>query len=83
MIRDENLYISGMGSPNRILTNDNFNILENSPHMFKDVFLENGNIKYLGHKNELKLPIFENVTLYTFYFHYMMEVFCTLVDLDK
>ena len=69
MIReDENLYISGMGSPNRILTNDNFNILENSPHMFKDVFLENGNIKYLGHKNELKLPIFENVTLYTFLF---------------
>ena len=39
-----------MGSPNRVLTNDNFNILQNSPHMFKDVFLENGNIKYLGHK---------------------------------
>ena len=69
MIReDENMYISGMGSPNRILTNDNLNILQNSPHMFNDVFFENGNIKYLAHKNELKLPIFENITLYTFLF---------------
>lgn len=69
MIREnENLYISGMGSSNRVLTNDNFEILQNSPHMFKDVFFENGNIKYLAHKNELKLPIFENVTLYTFLF---------------
>lgn len=69
MIREnDNLYISGMGSPNRILTNDNLNILQNSPHMFKDVFFENGNIKYLAHKNEIKLPIFENITLYTLLF---------------
>lgn len=69
MIRkDENLYVSGMGSPNRILINDNWNILENSPHMFKDIFFENKNIKYLAHKNELKLPVFENITLYTLLF---------------
>ena len=69
MIREKgNLYISGMGSTNRILTNDSWDILQNSPHIFKDVFLENGNIKYLAHKNELKLPIFENITLYTFLF---------------
>jgi hypothetical protein len=56
-----------MGSSNRILTNDNnWSILENSAHMFKDVFFENGNIKYLSHQNEPKLPMFGDITLYTF-----------------
>jgi hypothetical protein len=65
MIRNnDKLYVSGMGSSNRILTNDNnWSILENSAHMFKDVFFENGNIKYLSHQNEPKLPMFGDITL--------------------
>lgn len=67
MIRnDDILYVSGMGSSNRILVNGNWDILKNTPHMFKDVFLIDGNIKYLSnHKSDLKLPVFENITLYT------------------
>lgn len=48
------LYVSGMGSSNRILDNNTFNILENAPHMFKDVF----KIQYLSsHNDDIKLPV--------------------------
>ena len=61
------LYVSGMGSSNRILDNNTFNILENAPHMFKDVFLKDGNIQYLSsHKDDIKLPVLDNITLHTF-----------------
>ena len=61
------LYVSGMGSSNRILDNNTFNILENAPHMFKDVFLKDGNIQYLSsHNDDIKLPVLDNITLHTF-----------------
>ena len=67
MIRkNEILYVSGMGSSNRTLINNTWNILENSPHMFTDIYFENTNIKYLSsHNKNLILPIFDNITLYT------------------
>ena len=60
------LYVSGMGSSNRILDNNSFKVLENAPHMFKDVFLKDGNIEYFSsHNNDVKLPVLDNITLYT------------------
>lgn len=60
------LYVSGMGSSNRILDNNSFKVLENAPHMFKDVFLKNGNIEYFSsHNNDVKLPVLDNITLHT------------------
>jgi hypothetical protein len=70
MIRnDETLYVSGMGAPNRILENDSWRKLEHSPHMFKDVFVNNGEVTYLeGHKNKLPVPHFHDATLYSVLF---------------
>lgn len=67
MIRtDDILYVSGMGSTNRILINNTWKTLRDAPHMFKDIFLKDGNIEYFSsHKNDLKLPVFENITLYS------------------
>lgn len=60
------LYVSGMGSSNRILDNNSFKVLENAPHMFKDVFLKDGNIEYFSsHNNDVKLPVLDNITLHT------------------
>ncbi len=68
MIRkDGNLYISGMGAPNRILENEKYKILKNTPHMFRDVILENDKVAYfssMNHKN-FTLPTFQDITLYT------------------
>lgn len=68
MIRKENvLYISGMGSSNRIFQNNKFENLLNSPHMFKDIYFIDGVKKYLSsHNHEIILPKFENITLYSF-----------------
>lgn len=70
MIRqDTALYVSGMGAPNRIFENNHWRKLEHSPHMFKDVFVNNGKIEYLkGHKNSLSVPHFADATLYSVLF---------------
>lgn len=61
------LYVSGMGSSNKILTNNNLNILENTPHMFKDVFFKDGKIHYFSsHNHDVKLAVFKDITLHTF-----------------
>jgi hypothetical protein len=67
MIRKENvLYVSGMGSSNRALENNQWIELDSVPHMFKDVFTKDGKIEYLSsHQNNIKVPTFNNVTLYT------------------
>lgn len=63
------LYVSGMGAPNRILENNVWNKLEHSPHMFKDVFMNDGKVEYLkGHKNSLPSPHFQDATLYSVLF---------------
>jgi hypothetical protein len=70
MVRnDETLYVSGMGGPNRTLENGSWSKLEHSPHMFKDVFVNKGEITYLeGHKSKLPAPYFQDATLYSVLF---------------
>lgn len=70
MIRnDAILYVSGMGAPNRVLENNIWNKLELSPHMFKDVFMNDGKVEYLkGHKSSLPSPHFHDATLYSVLF---------------
>ena len=63
----EKLYIGGMGAENKILEKGNYQILKNTPHMFKDVYIQNKQSHYLSHSldNSL-LPNFQSVSLYTF-----------------
>ena len=54
---------------NRILENDSWRKLEHSPHMFKDVFVNKGEVIYLeGHKSKLPAPHFHDATLYSVLF---------------
>lgn len=67
MIRDNNiLYVSGMGSPNRIY-DGSWSLLKNSPHMFKDIVKLDGSKHYFTTSNSEidKLPKFESATLYS------------------
>ncbi len=60
------LYVSGMGAPNRIFEKGEWAILKNSPHMFKDVNLIEGETLFFGtHHPTVQLPRFETITLYT------------------
>lgn len=70
MIRNAGvLYVSGMGAPSRTLNEGKWEKLEYAPHMFKDVFMEDGKVSYLkGHKNTLPLPNFKDATLYSVLF---------------
>jgi len=65
MIRKkDSLYVSGMGAPNRIYDGE-WNILSSTPHMFRDVIIQDKSIRYFStHKSKLKLPIFKDATLY-------------------
>jgi len=67
MIRkDELLYVSGMGAPNRIY-DGKWKILPKTPHMFRDIMLEKDEVKYFapcGHCAQ-KTPKFEDATLYS------------------
>jgi hypothetical protein len=68
MIRTGNiLYVSGMGSPNRIYQNGKWKILANTPHMFSDIITRKGNkiifFKLQNLKN--KIPDTNNATLFT------------------
>ena len=64
--RDGVLYISGMGSPNRILKEKNVTVLPKTPHMFRDVVWQDGNIRYFSTAGQdLPVPRFDTITLYT------------------
>jgi len=64
--RDGILYVSGMGAPNRIYKNNKMALLKNTPHMFRDVVIENGKVNYFSSmQNKFQLPKFQSVTLYT------------------
>ncbi|WP_457744231.1 PepSY-associated TM helix domain-containing protein [Sulfurimonas sp.] len=67
MIRENNrLYISGMGAPNRVLQNSHYKILPNTPHMFRDVIIQNAKPHYFSTmKKEFQLPEFKTITLYS------------------
>jgi len=66
MIRkNKNLYVSGMGASNR-LYDGAWSILKSTPHMFRDVIEVAGVPYYFSTtKSILKLPHFNDATLYT------------------
>ena len=67
MIRkDELLYVSGMGAPNRMF-DGKWNMLPKTPHMFRDIMVEKDEVKYFapcGHCDQ-KTPKFEDATFYS------------------
>ena len=69
MIRkDDILYVSGMGAPNRVLENRQYRVLKNTPHMFRDIVLTKDKVTYfssMGNYKDFKLATFNNITLYT------------------
>jgi len=67
MIRKEDiLYVSGMGAPNRTY-DGNWHMLRGAPHMFRDVVEADDSIKFFStHKSSFKIPKFEDATLYAF-----------------
>jgi hypothetical protein len=69
MIRKEDsLYVSGMGAPNRIYKNQNWQMLRHTPHMFRDVIELSEGVEYFStHKSKYKLPSFEDATLYALF----------------
>jgi len=66
MIRKgKSLYVSGMGAPNRLFLGE-WKILKDTPHMFKDVTIEDTKARYFSTRSsEYKLPHFKDVTLYS------------------
>ena len=67
MIRaDDVLYVSGMGSANRIY-DKSWHFLAKAPHMFRDVMKMNNSTKYFATCNidMNKLPVFEDATFYS------------------
>jgi len=66
--RDDKLYVSGMGSANRVLENGEYKILKNSPHMFRDIFIKDDKVTYFSTmraNKDFRVPTFDSVTLYT------------------
>lgn len=61
------LFVSGMGAPNRLYDKDgNWHILRNTPHMFKDVNLVKSKPVYFNfRKPDMPLPELQTTTLYT------------------
>ncbi len=64
---DNQLYVTGMGAPNRLNDkNGNWHILINTPHMFKDVNLvKNRPVYFNFRKPDIPLPELQTTTLYT------------------
>ncbi len=61
------LYVSGMGAPNRLYDKDgDWHILRNTPHMFRDVNLvKNKPVYFNFRKPDIPLPELQTTTLYT------------------
>lgn len=66
MIRkNEILYVSGMGAPNRVY-DGSWKILKDAPHMFKDVIKADDSVNYFStSKNLYAVPVFDDTTLYS------------------
>lgn len=62
---DENLYTSGMGAPNRILSENEWKMFPKTPHMFKDINIIDKDKQFLSHKSKMQLPTPEGATLYS------------------
>ncbi len=60
------LYISGMGAPNRVLKDETYTLLSNTPHMFRDIVKKDTTIQYFStRQTQLKTPVLKDITLYT------------------
>ncbi len=60
------LFVSGMGAPNRIHENGVWKVVPKTPHMFKDIYLKDGKIRYFSSNHPKEpLPRFDDITLYT------------------
>lgn len=64
--RGKTLYVSGMGAPNRVYDGE-WKILPKTPHMFRDITLENNKIDYFAPSSMRvqKIPKFNDATLYS------------------
>jgi len=61
----DELLVGGMGAPNRILADDGWRELDRSPHMPRDFFLLNNELKYLSLRGDTPpLPHWNSVSLY-------------------
>jgi len=65
---DENVYVSGMGAPNRILSEEQWKMFPKTPHMFKDINIQNSQQVFLSHKSKMSLPKSDNASLYSILF---------------
>ncbi len=62
---DDRLVVSGMGSPNRILAGDHWQVLKDSPHMPRDFYLQEGELRPVApHHAQLPLPSWSSTSLY-------------------
>jgi len=62
---EKELFISGMGSPNRQLTRDGWVPLKGTPHMPRDVYQLDGKTRfYSTHSKDTKLPVTDSTPLY-------------------
>ncbi|OOZ38252.1 PepSY-associated TM helix domain-containing protein [Solemya elarraichensis gill symbiont] len=61
----DDLYIGGMGSPNRLLTDNGWQVVAESGHMPRDVFQMGNHVHFFGrHSHGFDLPIMDRVPLY-------------------
>ncbi len=67
MMHDKaDVYVSGMGSCNRVLKQNSWKILENTPHMFKSIYSEGEVNKYFASSTKgLLLPASSSTTLHS------------------
>ncbi|NPA65368.1 MAG: PepSY domain-containing protein [Epsilonproteobacteria bacterium] len=65
--KNDTLYISGMGAPNRILKDSTYTIYKYSPHMFKDIFKVDGITYFLTSTTQCYLPELNSISLYTLF----------------
>jgi len=63
---DGALYVAGMGAPNRKLENGEWRVLSRTPHMPRDVYLDNDQVSFLGRDPGVMppLPRFSRTPLY-------------------
>jgi len=69
MHQNGRLYVSGMGAPNRIYEKGHWQILANTPHMFKSVNVVEGKaVFFSSHLESSDLPKLKSTALYTLLF---------------
>lgn len=54
---NDEIYISGMGSPNRRLKDGHWEILKTTPHMPRDFYLENGEVNFFSSRTPEPPPL--------------------------